>query len=171
MPPGTTVTWSGTADPGVTWYQVSNDAFVNFTAVGQMANLFVLMNNSCGSSGAKYRFKCTSASSCGIQPLIVAEKELLVMPNPATNNITIAIRPQKIGYTKSLAVAKSDNIKGILYIQEVEIYDAAGKLKLHKTFSGKHSQVQVDISLLPKGIYFVKVSDDKMSTTDKIVLQ
>lgn len=69
VPSGSTVSWSGTADSGVTWYQTGNNVFVNFTALDQIADLTVTITNSCGSYSRPYRFRCTSMNSCGVQPL------------------------------------------------------------------------------------------------------
>ena len=69
VPSGSTVSWSGTADPGVTWYQTGNNVFVNFTALDQIADLSISITNSCGSYNRPYRFRCTSMNTCGVQPL------------------------------------------------------------------------------------------------------
>ena len=111
IPSGSTVTWSGTADAGVTWYQIGNDVFCNFTGLDQIADLDINISNACGSYSERYRFRCTTMSSCGITPLRVG-----LSPNPANENIQVSLEE------KSDKTKKKD-------ILEVRILDKMGSLK------------------------------------------
>lgn len=76
----------------------------------------------------------------------IAENNFLIYPNPT----------QDIIHIKS-TISQSF---------EISIYDTLGKCLIYAT-----SKQSIDISLLPKGIYFIRITDGEKSQTHKIVKQ
>lgn len=98
-----------------------------------------------------------------------AAKNFSISPNPAQKMITITVsNPQNTKF-KSLSSSKTGS-KNITGIKTVKIYDASGKLMKQQLFSNNLSQVQINISGLSAGVYFVKVSDGKEEGTQRLVI-
>jgi hypothetical protein len=104
-----------------------------------------------GSGGYSINFEADevnhtiSASPTGLKH--INAPELRIYPNPTKGELRIE--------------------NGELRIEKVEIYDILGK-KL-STFNFQLSTNQIDISQLPKGIYFVKLKTDKGELTRKVI--
>ena len=82
---------------------------------------------------------------------VASEKHAITLsPNPTTNELTI------------------DN--GELKIEKVEIYNVLGE-KTFSQISNLKSQISVDVSQLPSGIYFVKVKEEKEERIAKFIKQ
>lgn len=62
------------------------------------------------------------------------------------------------------------NANSNYYIQNVKILDASGKVIEQQQFSGNPKKVQVDVSGLADGIYFIEISDGKNIETQKLVI-
>ena len=77
--------------------------------------------------------------------------DICICPNPTTNKITIINNeePQKT---------------------KINIFNIQGELVLSKTFYSQNS-MEIDVSYLAKGTYFVKIHTEKTSTTKKLVIQ
>jgi hypothetical protein len=80
------------------------------------------------------------------------KNEVLVAPNPVTDNLYI------------IAGAGSK-------LQKMELYDLTGKLLLTRQFSNQQQAYSFDMSAVPKGIYIVKVIDEKTSTSHRVLKQ
>lgn len=97
--------------------------------------------------------KVTFVSCTGINDLNVA-RTIKVYPNPSGGIFTIEFQGQKSDY-------------------EITIFDLTGK-KFYsdsfKTNEGKSSRM-VDISIKPKGLYFLKISNEKFIRTEKLLIQ
>jgi len=86
----------------------------------------------------------------GVNDLIVSEGNINVYPNPGTGKFTIN---------------SSDAINS------VEVYNLLGKQVYSEQLSNQLSTAEIDISDFAKGIYFVKISDGKNTSTRKILVQ
>jgi hypothetical protein len=75
-----------------------------------------------------------------------------LFPNPATNTIFISLNNEDKHIKAS---SKLNNIS------QIAIFDNLGILRLRKVFANNSKQVQVDISKLNTGIYFLEVFDGK----------
>jgi len=73
---------------------------------------------------------------------------LLVYPNPANSNIVIE---------------QYESIKG----STIEIYDVQGQLLLKQPV--QQGKIEIDISGLTKGMYFIKIGRDKKMNVKKLV--
>ncbi len=75
-----------------------------------------------------------------------------LFPNPATNTIFVSLNNEG---KQIKASSKLNNIS------QIAIFDNLGIVKLRKVFANNFKQVQVDISKLNTGIYFIEVFDGK----------
>ncbi len=76
---------------------------------------------------------------------------LTLSPNPTSSTFTITTTAQ-------------------LQNAQVEIYNVVG-VAVQSEFINKKSEMSVEVSALPPGIYFVKVKGDKWSAVQKLVIQ
>ncbi|MBK5285470.1 MAG: T9SS type A sorting domain-containing protein, partial [Bacteroidia bacterium] len=90
--------------------------------------------NNCTASSSDYPFVITGMSAPD------GADEVLIYPNPATNKIIVQSLKFKI--------------------EGVEVYDVVGRLTLNPSPEGEGFRVEVDVSLLNEGIYFVKVKGE-----------
>ena len=96
--------------------------------LNQTADMNIYVTTSCGTTSARYRFKCTSTASCGgISPLRVA-----LSPNPASSSIQISLE-DKADKTK-----KRD-------IHEVQVIDKMGNIKLKNNYGSGHKIIYLNI--------------------------
>jgi hypothetical protein len=101
---------------------------------------------------ARLFFSQNDPCSCGNTAVGVAEHSLqnvILYPNPATDNITIIC---------------GDNASG----SQIEVIDATGRLVLSPYVISGNSVV-VDVSSLPEGIYFVRVNKGSVVLTGKFI--
>ena len=111
------------------------------TTVSNTADIFFDYNAPIVTNPALTRFQNLSVSA-------VAVSHSIVYPNPATTSV---------------------NVKSAANIQMIELYDVQGRmLEMKKTNS---KWVSIDISDKNAGIYFLKVTSDKGSNTEKIVIK
>ena len=92
-----------------------------------------------------------------------------IIPNPAQNIITISVSYKEPNMKlKDFSLATR---KGITGIRLVQIFSASGALSMVKQFTGNLTQVQLDISNLSDGIYFVEISDGHYKETQKLIIR
>jgi hypothetical protein len=77
----------------------------------------------------------------GIDGITDESEAFTVYPNPATERITLQCSPDK-------------------EMDKVELMDVQGKIIQVQSF-GSSTEKQIDISILPEGIYFLKVTSGK----------
>lgn len=94
-----------------------------------------------------------------------------IAPNPAQTLITITAQSygQSIKF-KGLQQLSSADAKKVNNIRIVKIFNTSGKLSKQQQFSGNSIQVQINVSKLPNGVYFVEISDGKNAETEKLVI-
>ncbi|HEY0609143.1 MAG TPA: T9SS type A sorting domain-containing protein, partial [Chitinophaga sp.] len=95
-----------------------------------------------------------------------------VSPNPATDQVVVTLQKAIAGATheKALQLSAEQAAIPLSYIRDVRIYDAAGKLHKHQRFNGTQPRVQLSVSGLHAGIYFVEVSDGKNKSVEEIII-
>lgn len=77
------------------------------------------------------------------------ENNVRIYPNPATNHVTIS---------------------GLIYNANISIYDFLGKQHMLNTkYSHDLNQVTLNIESLKSGVYFIKISDEKIVKTVKLI--
>ena len=97
---------------------------------------------------AKYGLQC----SVGIQEQTAnTQGQLLLFPNPATTNINI----QTSGFNNST----------------ITIINTMGQTVFSQALQSNQNAVSINISNLSGGVYFIKVNDEKNSTTQKFIKQ
>jgi hypothetical protein len=78
-----------------------------------------------------------------------APRDILIFPNPASGELEIA---------------------NLAYIQYIEIADALGKVVLHQQHISFGDKQMIDISHLPPGLYFVKLTAAHSSSCRKLIV-
>jgi hypothetical protein len=138
---GNSMTYNIVPDAGYVIKTVQIDGKNNITAVN--TGIYTFTNVT-----AKHTISATFVPTTGA-PATGGTNELSLYPNPTDGQLTI------------------DN--GELTIENVEIFDVLGRLCHVET---RHAtSLQLDISHLPSGIYFVKIKTETGIITKKIVKQ
>ena len=150
-PGATNIQWSGPTGGDVYWQQSGDNVFCSFTEVGQIIVLSVSATNSCGTTTKNYRFKCTTTTSCGIQPLII-----VIAPNPAKTNMNVSlVQNNKMSIQQSF--------------QKIRIIDKMGNIKQNNQYNAKTKSVSVNISLLTPDVYTIQVFDGSTWYSEKFI--
>jgi hypothetical protein len=100
-----------------------------------------------GSGSAPYIAKIKETTTIGINGKAYHTEDLLVYPNPARNNVIIQLNAQA----------------------KIEVYNQTGQLV--KTYKTLNNKLNMDISDLDSGIYFIKVSSNDQIITRKLVIE
>ncbi|MBS1736114.1 MAG: T9SS type A sorting domain-containing protein [Bacteroidetes bacterium] len=146
-----TISWAGPSGGDVYWLQSGDNVFVSFSAIGQTIVLTATATNSCGSTLKKYRFKCTTTTSCGIQPLRV-----ILSPNPAFSTMNISL--------------VHNNPQAILQpFQKIRIIDKLGNVKQNKQYSAGTKNTSVNLAALAPDVYTLQVFDGQNWYSEKFV--
>ena len=88
----------------------------------------------------------------GIDETVKFENYFNVFPNPSTGIFNVTLVPQK----------ESINF---------EIFDIRGKQIQAEIISANQSQFNFDLSNVSKGVYFLKLSNENISTTQKLIVK
>jgi hypothetical protein len=156
IPAGATVVWSGTtSSPNIIWSQSGNNIVCFFTALNQTADMYITITTSCGTTSARYRFKCVSFNLCGgPTPSIV-----IASPNPVSGTLRISLEKSK-GFQEE---------KSIKSIREVRIIDKVGNVKRSVKYGNNLNNVNIDLSDLSPDVYTVLVYNGFEWITKKII--
>jgi hypothetical protein len=130
--------------------------FTSYTDVyppwGNMYYMIEVVNpNGCDSGRDNYFSR--SHSNITLNPTGIEENitpELLVYPNPTDNMLTISLAPEW----------GADNI--------INIIDFTGKILLNNKTEG--NKMNIDVSTLHQGVYFLRIHNHKFYSTKKIVI-
>lgn len=112
--------------------------------------------SSCGYSNFVRTYPTNCSSINGIKEIEVAENSFVSFPNPA-NTSTLGI---KLNMTKNASV-------------DIAIYDISGKLILQdKNVNAQSGDnlFELNISTLAKGSYFINISNESFSTSQKLIV-
>lgn len=151
-PGATNVQWSGPTGGDVYWIQSGDNVFCSFSEVGQIIVLGLSVTNSCGITTKNYRFKCTTTTSCGIQPLII-----IIAPNPAKTNMNVSF----VQNNKTNIIQHS--------FQKIRIIDKMGNIKQNNQYKVGTKSASVNISLLTPDVYTLQVFDGNTWYSEKFI--
>lgn len=159
--------------PGATSY----NWYKNGTLVSNQHNASALIPTHRNDCGSVYDVGVEAISACGTSLQSHAQVDMggdcnpryTLSPNPAQTTITIVSDNENIDVESQKFDMKSSNTT--LGIKSVKIYNASGKLAKQQLFSGSPEQVQMNISQLPNGIYFVEISDRHNKESQKLVIE
>ena len=150
--PGTTITWQDAGNSGgITWWQNGNNITFYFSYPDAYAYFYVTATNACGSSSALYRFLAVSDENCGGPPMRIS-----ISPNPASDKAELFLYE---GIDKNRK-------KEILQIQVV---DRLGITRSIIGYGKANKVVNLDLSKLRPGMYFIRVFDGTKWTSGKFV--
>lgn len=125
------------------------NADVTSVAVNTTHNLFIRSKDLNGVWSLTNILSFTKMPGVGVDEIIDPSAAYTVFPNPATDKITLQCPTDK----------KMDKI---------ELMDIQGKL-IKAQSSGNATEKRIDISMLPNGIYFIKITSGKDVVYKKIV--
>ncbi|HNX20897.1 MAG TPA: M6 family metalloprotease domain-containing protein [Bacteroidales bacterium] len=143
---------------GTTWYsqlvvQKSNlpeELYVRFspTIIGQISDTIKI-----SSYGAMSYLFVSGLSNVGVEDIRLDENDVMVYPNPTQNEIFIELSEQFQNFPD----------------WEIEIYD----ILTHKLQEDKiqNSKMNIDVSKLPSGVYFIILSNKNNRIVKKFVIQ
>ena len=120
--------------------------FYNYYNGDQASQVFQYYNVNGTTWGSPYI--CDSLLSAN--NIIESNKEISIFPNPANNFIFINSTDKNI-----------DDLN-------VQVYDMQGRLLLTKQIT--ESNEQIDISIIPQGIYLTKITNQKTSSNYKLII-
>jgi hypothetical protein len=93
----------------------------------------------------------------------------VLTPNPATT--IVSIDPVVANASKNINDSKVTTAEPSAgYIKEIKVYDVNGKLRIDKMIAKKITGVQLNVSKLPSGIYFVQIFSQLSVSTQKLVI-
>lgn len=157
VPAYTTVTWTRSADPGVTFVSSGgNNSFCNFTAIGQTAFLTAHVTNSCATQTYYYAFKCTTMGYCGVTPLSVGGGEVMLAPNPANSNLQVSL-------------SKTDDNSTNKGIYEIQVVDKSGNTRQTVKYGKNHQNINLDVSRLKPDVYTIRIFDGEIWRSEKFI--
>lgn len=147
------------APTGYDSYSWSNGSTTNILsvtgAVSGISSTDYILNVTQSSTG------CAAADTVNVKFLACVgldenEADLTVnlFPNPATNYVTVEV------YNKYNA----ENMK-------LEILNSLGQVVSERAIYGQSEKVMMDVTSLSKGMYFVRISSNKMNMTKKLLIQ
>ena len=163
--PGAAYSWTVTPSSGNSVSGTGNQAEVIITSP---CTLKVEITTACGTISSTLHIFVKSPGQCNGG---CSSPSYIIAPNPAHSSVNISVfSSEKNMKVKGLQSSSSENEKVFNGIKLVNIYNTSGKLNRQEQFSGNPSQVQIDISKLPIGVYVVEISDGKYKEQQKLVI-
>ncbi len=161
----TSLVWSEPDEsPGasVTWY---TDSYKNLKFwihnSGDWAAFKITYGNACGSSDVTYKFQAITCDPYPPYSNIVTKGQFIITPNPASGNVSISSN------SKSNLSKTTIDKTGII---QVSITDVNGTLKKQQQFSAKTANMQLDVSGLIPGTYFVQITNGTVNETHQLII-
>lgn len=124
-----------------------------------MVTLRARVKNKCGKWSHWTPGFAFLVKSCNYSPLTFS-----LYPNPASTTIHITVE------TTDESKFKNEDTRNRGFIKEVKIYTSTGKLVKQHLFNDNSLRVQMDISTLESGIYFVEISAGHYIGTQKLII-
>lgn len=155
-----------TVPSGITYIIGNNECDFVFPSTASSVSITCYSTNSCG-TGSNSAFYLTK-KSYGCSGFLA----VTVYPNPATEEVTITLVPEKVmqvASSDSIVAEKNDNIDRSLAVYNISIYNKESKLMSKYTRSG--DSFSVPLTNLKDGIYLLEISDGKNLTTKQIVVK
>jgi len=138
------------------WYEnnvltEANGTYVYYTYLpcGQSRTVQVEAFNACGTSSQGSRF---ITMNCG------PRDRFSVSPNPASSEVSVKIVETETSINSNT-------------IQELQITDNTGTIKLHKKYSKGTKLVKIGVGQLLPGTYFVRIYDGKEWQSQQLIIQ
>ncbi len=112
---------------------------------------------SCGGSDQEYYYEECSGSH-----------RMAIYPNPADSEINISLSEENMGVGQSVLNENNDQ-----EIQDVTLtlLDFSGNPVKESVFKGPLRHMQMDVSNLAKGIYFLKIIGREIDETHRIIVE
>ncbi|MCO5237935.1 MAG: T9SS type A sorting domain-containing protein [Chitinophagaceae bacterium] len=161
----TSIVWSKTdqsSGASVTWFSDSyNDLNFWIHNAGHWAAFKLAYGNGCGSGEVTYKFKAITCNPLPPQNNIVTGDQFTIAPNPASGMVTISQN------SKSTLFKTTIGKEGIM---QVSIMDINGILKKQQKSGAGTASMQLDVSGLIPGIYFVQITKGDIYEMQRLVI-
>lgn len=165
--PGATYNWTLTPSAG---NSVSGSGSQSEVTITNPCTLEVQITTPCGTISASRHIFLKSPTQChGGCSIASPISAYTITPNPAQNTVVITASTVQRKYEKG-SQPDISNTKNVSGIKIIKIYNVSGRLTEQQSFSGNPSKVQINVSKLADGIYFVEISDGKYMVQDKLVI-
>jgi len=156
VPPITNVAhyvWTIPSGASITGSQDTSSIVVDFSASAVSGNVVVLGRNNCGDGQGSTKSVIVKSCIGGIQENGLASR-ITVYPNPAQDIVNISL----YGITNDMSLA---------------IFDVNGRSLYKENLAITTPEIvkQIDISKFVKGVYFVKLMDDKSLYIVKLIIR
>jgi hypothetical protein len=135
--PDAQISWSFTG-PATPATVVGRDATISFTSFGTVNVTVTVIENGCTASKVTRLNVFSGGPYCG--GIIVNAESLVAYPNPVREEVTLVLPYSEEGE-----------------VTEIEFYDLTGRPLIQQRRPGQEQQVQIDVSSLPPGFYYVHV--------------
>ncbi|MBL7764337.1 MAG: T9SS type A sorting domain-containing protein [Chitinophagaceae bacterium] len=152
--------------PGATSYKWYLNGVLKATTTSSNYQLPMSGNVSCGNF---YYFGVRAVSVCGTsaESYIGADMppcgfSFKVSPNPSTDYV-------KIETNNEINATLSD--KKTIEVQEIEIYDKTGIVKIRQKFGSGQTTANVSVAALPSDFYTLRIFDGQVWQSCKIIIQ
>lgn len=158
-------------------YGTTNNIHFYFWAAGQTEVFKVSASNKCGMTSHEFGFKgidCSGGGDGG-DPC----DEFRVSPNPATQILDIVVvphigapcnwHPTIVSSDEKVSSYSKINRQQTVVIQVVQMYNSSGQLVKQQNFASE-DHVQLDVSELSSGIYFLRITSGDYSEAQSVVI-
>lgn len=127
--------------------------------------------NTCGSGDVIYKFIAVTCNPYPPHDNIVTGGRFMVAPNPAQNTITISPAGDNRPVTFRKVPDNDEIGKTTGGISAVRLYTLSGKLVRRQKVAGNPVSLQIDVSGLAPGVYFIEISDSRQrNEVHKVVI-
>ncbi len=99
---------------------------------------------------AAHTFRCSFKIKVGIDP-VAAGVSMKLQPNPATSNVNVSL-------------------KGVSGNVNMSLIDMSGRVITTSSFNAENG-TNINVSNLAKGAYFVRITNDKFSKVEKLIVR
>lgn len=176
-------TYQFTSYTGNTW-SVGNGTILS----GQGTNTITVKTINTTASSTPFDVGITENNGCGVGPYLWMEgtigsggrPDVIISPNPATSTITLTqdATPGPLTKREGAHILIGGGTPPIMQtgvtafkpIRQVKIYDAGGRLRKSFETASTSTALQLDVSDLPIGIYFVEMAIGTETQRQKIVI-
>ena len=132
---------------------VPGSAYSDFDATGNSSVYYDLFIHSCNGTGNSFK-----VTSIGDTPYRFNEEEsekeeiedIQVFPNPSSGLFSLSVQSKEE--------------------KDIFVYDIVGKVVFQK-MKTEEDKINIDLSAMPKGVYIIKVIDEKHSQVKKIIVE
>lgn len=164
--PNQTVYFSTNTLPGATNYNWFWPTDWNYISGQGTPNLTLRTSSNSGMVGVRVANNCDQGGSPGtkyVQVLNCGMSQYVIFPNPASNQLNIAIKGQ--------SALKSNAIPGNNLIYEISLFDKFGSLIQNFKYPAGISGVSLNLANVKDGLYILQIDNGKEKSSSEVIVQ